>query len=98
MQELPAPTLESILTRTLALMSRWAEPGPAQATLRTSIARQVVAEAYLLRQHQDASAALRLLAGQMHAQWVRITEACADGSRVTTAAELRACLAPAPLH
>ena len=70
------PCVNGLLAGTLALMTTWAMPeNDASVELRHRrllIARKIVANLALLRQHADVSPALRLVMGKVGERWASL--------------------------
>jgi len=76
-----APTLPcagGLLAGTLALMTCWAQPEPDAALdgvqQRVLMARKIVSNLVLLRDHPDLPPGLRVVSTRLHARWCAIAE------------------------
>ena len=72
------PCAGGLLAGTLALMTCWAQPEPDAAIdgaqQRALMARKIVSNLFLLREHPDLPPGLRLVATRLHARWGAIAE------------------------
>jgi hypothetical protein len=72
------PCAGGLLAGTLALMTCWAQPEPDAALdaaqQRVLMARKIVSNLFLLREHPDLPPGLRLVATRLHARWGAIAE------------------------
>jgi hypothetical protein len=85
--DLNLPCLEALVAGTVALMSCWAAPldtgAAAPRQQRTAMARKIVANLYLLKQHPHASPGLRHVMALAHERWILASESSSDASVVT---------------
>lgn len=70
--ELPCP--EVLIAATMASVTTWAvpaaKPGPSPCRHRTQLAREIVANLFLLQRHPAVSSQLAQVLGNLHQRWV----------------------------
>lgn len=85
--DLNPPCLEALVAGTFALMSCWATPLEDTRTplrqQRTAMARKIVSNLYLLKNHPHASPGLRHVMAMAHERWILACESSSDASVVT---------------
>lgn len=93
------PCVGGLLAGTLALMTTWAAPEPdariGAEQQRSLIARKLVSNLGLLRNHPEIGPALQQVIGRVHERWSRLPQDCVTAPQ--SPSDL-ASAAPAALH
>jgi hypothetical protein len=72
------PCVGGLIAGTMALMTSWAAPVDSACAQRPLLARKIVSNLFLLRDHPDLGEPMRLVIGKVHERWLPL----AQGERV----------------
>ena len=82
-EDVTLPCAQALVAGTVALMTVWADPCPNcstdAATQRLLVARKIVSNLYLLRQHPHLGEPLQLVMANAHQRWVGVARAAEHG-------------------
>jgi hypothetical protein len=83
------PCAGGLIAGTLALMTCWAAPESHQPASeeqqRRQMARKIVSNLHVLRQHPDVAPALRLVIGKVQARWMALAQAPSEPAAIRNA-------------